>query len=171
MESPGLALVDDLNIMAVRIKDPGRIVARIVFEPGSGRFLALSSGCQGGLVERINFGMVFRHKAHVNRLGIGLPLLEPEKKSLAIAETPQIRVSAFSFVRRKVGDSKWFQSLGIEGRRTPEVTNGENDVVYHVLPSGRPRRLITSACLRAPDRRIPHGVGSPVQRENLLHRR
>jgi hypothetical protein len=29
-----LAFIDDLNIVAVRIKHPGRIVARIVFETG-----------------------------------------------------------------------------------------------------------------------------------------
>ena len=30
-----LAFIDDLNIVAVRIKHPGRIIARIVFETSS----------------------------------------------------------------------------------------------------------------------------------------
>src|SRR5258708_27708298 len=40
-----LAFIDDLNIVAVRIKHPGRIIARIVFETSLRRFLTLSSSC------------------------------------------------------------------------------------------------------------------------------
>jgi hypothetical protein len=40
-----LAFMDDLNIVAVRIKHPGRIIARIVFGTGLRWFLTLSSSC------------------------------------------------------------------------------------------------------------------------------
>jgi hypothetical protein len=40
-----LAFIDDLNIVAVRIKHPGRIIARIVFETSLRCCLALSSSC------------------------------------------------------------------------------------------------------------------------------
>ena len=40
-----LAFIDDLNIVAVRIKHPGGIIARIVFGTGLRRFLTLSSSC------------------------------------------------------------------------------------------------------------------------------
>ena len=76
--------------------------------------------------------MVSRYKSDVNRLGVWLPLFEPEKKSRAITKTFQVRVSVFAFVLNKVCDSKWLQSLGIESDRTLEVTDGENNVVYHI---------------------------------------
>ena len=37
--------MDDLNIVAVRIKHPRRIIAGIVFETGLRWFLTLSSSC------------------------------------------------------------------------------------------------------------------------------
>jgi hypothetical protein len=40
-----LAFVDDLDIVTVRIKHPGRIIARIVFGTSLRWFLTLSSSC------------------------------------------------------------------------------------------------------------------------------
>ena len=74
--------MDDLNIVAVRIKHPGRIIARIVFETSLRRFLTLSSSCLSGLVECIYFEMVFRYKSHVNGLRVWLSFFEPEKALL-----------------------------------------------------------------------------------------
>src|SRR5579871_3075426 len=58
-----LALMDDLDIVTVRIEHPRRIIAGIVFEPGLRCFLALASGGHSGFVECIHFTMVFRHKS------------------------------------------------------------------------------------------------------------
>src|SRR6266481_7704062 len=41
----GLAFIDDLDIVAVRIEHPGGIIARIVFGTGLRWFLTLSSSC------------------------------------------------------------------------------------------------------------------------------
>jgi hypothetical protein len=72
--------------VAVRIKHPGRIIARIVFEASLRGFLTLSSSRQGGVVKRIYLGMVLRYKSDVNGLRIGLPFFEPEKISFAITK-------------------------------------------------------------------------------------
>jgi hypothetical protein len=55
--------MNDLDIVAVRIEHPCRIVARIVFGPSLRRFLALASGFQGRFVECIYLRMVFRYVA------------------------------------------------------------------------------------------------------------
>src|ERR1700732_2300753 len=92
-----LALMDDLDIVAVRIEHPCRIIAGIVFEPGLRRFLALASGGHSGFVECIHLGMVFRYKSNMHRLGIGLSFFEPEKSSFALTKTLQIGVSVLAF--------------------------------------------------------------------------
>ncbi len=61
--------MDDLDIVAVRVEHPCRIVARIVFEARLRCFLALASGGHGGFVECIHLSMVFRYKSNVHRLG------------------------------------------------------------------------------------------------------
>src|SRR6266404_803637 len=107
--------MDDLEIVAVRIEHPCRIIARIVFEPSSRCFLALASGVHSRFVERIHLSMVFRYKSNMHRLGIGLSFLEPEKSSFAVTKTLQIGVSVLAFVICKVCDPEWLQGLGVKG--------------------------------------------------------
>jgi len=106
--------VNDLNIVVVRIEHPGRIIARIVFEPGSRCFLALRSGAYSRFEECIYLSMVFRNKPNMNRLRIGLSFFEPEESSLAITKTLQIGMPVLAFVIRKVCDPKWLQGLGVK---------------------------------------------------------
>ena len=77
--------------------------------------------------------MVFRYESDVNGLRIGLTLFEPEKMSFAITKTFQVWVPVFAFVVYKVCDPEWLQSLGIESDGTLEVTDCENNVVYHIF--------------------------------------
>jgi hypothetical protein len=127
--------MNDLDIVAVRIEHPCRVIARIVFKPSLRCFLALSPGGNSRFVECIYLSMVFRYKPNMNRLGIGLSFFEPEKSSFAVTKTLQIGVSVLVFVICKVCDPKWLQGLGVKGDRTLEITDCKNYVVYHILPS------------------------------------
>ena len=106
--------MNDLNIVAVRIEHPGRIIARIVFGPSLRGFLALASGVHGRFVECIYLSMVFRYKSDMHGLGIGLSFFEPEKSSLAVTKTLQIGVPVLAFVICEVCDPKWLQGLGVK---------------------------------------------------------
>src|SRR5712692_9415587 len=106
--------MDDLDIVAVRIKHPCRIIARIVFEPSLRCTLALASGVHSLFVECIYLSMVFRYKSNVHCLGIGLSLFEPEKSSFAVTKTLQVGVSVLALVISKVRDPKWLQGLDVK---------------------------------------------------------
>src|SRR5258708_8257168 len=103
--------MNDLDIVAVRIEHPCRIIARIVFGPSLRCFLALASGVQSRFVECIYFSMVFRYKSNMHRLGIGLSFFEPEKSSFAVTKTLQIGVSLSPFLICKVFDPNCLHSL------------------------------------------------------------
>src|SRR5216684_7814907 len=105
------AFVNDLDIVAVRIEHPCRIIARIVFGPSLRCFLALASGVQSRFVECIYLSMVFRYKSNMHRLGIGLSFFEPEKSSFAVTKTLQVGVSVLALVISKVRDPKRLQGL------------------------------------------------------------
>jgi hypothetical protein len=124
--------MNDLDIVAVGIEHPCRIVARMVFGPSLRRFLALASGVNSRSVECIYLSMVLRCKSNMHRLGVGLSSFEPEKGSFAVTKTLQIGVSWRAFVIYKVCDSEWFQGPGIKNDGTLEITDSENDVVYHI---------------------------------------
>src|SRR5580658_7420958 len=109
-----LAFMNDLDIVAVRIEHPCRIIARIVFGPSLRRFLALAPSVHSRFVECIYRSMVFRYKSNMHRLGIGLSFFEPEKSSFAVTKTLQIGVSVLAFVICKVCDPKWLQGLGVK---------------------------------------------------------
>ena len=106
--------MNDLDIVAVRIEHPGRIIAWIVFGPNLGWFPALASGVHSRFVECIYLSMVFRYESDMHRLGMGLSFFEPEKSSLAVPKTLQIGVSVLAVVICKVCDSKWLQGLGVK---------------------------------------------------------
>jgi hypothetical protein len=108
------AFMNDLDIVAVRIENPCRIVAGVVFEPSLRCSLALASGVHSRFVECIYLSMVFRYKSNMHRLGIGLSFFEPEKSSFAVTKTLQIGVSVLAFVICKVCDPKWLQGLGVK---------------------------------------------------------
>src|SRR5215211_948429 len=110
-----LAFMNDLDIVAVRIKYPCRIIAEIVFEPGLRRFLALASSGNSRFVKRVYLSMVFRYKSNMHGLGIGLSFFEPEKSAFAITKTLQIGVSVSAFVICKVCDPKRLHGLGVKG--------------------------------------------------------
>src|SRR5271155_4200493 len=110
-----LAFMDDLDVVAVRIKHPCRVIAWIVFGPNLGRFQALASGFHSRFVKCIYLSMVFRYESNMHSLGIGPPYFEPEKSFLAVTEAPQIGVSVFALVIHKVCDPKWLQCLGVKG--------------------------------------------------------
>jgi hypothetical protein len=137
------AFMNDLDIVAVRIEHPCRIVARIVFGPRLRGFLALAAGGHRRFVEGIHLGMVFRYKPNMHRLGIGLPFLEPEKSSFAVTKALQIGVSLVAFVVCKVRDPKRLQGLRVKSDRTLEITDRENDVVYHIFALDRVPLTIT----------------------------
>ena len=79
--------MNDLDIVAVRIEHPCRIIAGIVFEPGLRCLLALASGGHSRLVEGVYLSMVFRHKSNMHGLRIGLSFFEPEESSFAVPKT------------------------------------------------------------------------------------
>ncbi len=106
--------MNDLDIVAVRIEHPCRIIARIVFEPRLRCFLALASGVNGRFVECIYLSMVFRYKSNMHRLGIGLSFFEPETSFFAVTKTLQIGVSVLACVIYKVCDPEWLQGLGVK---------------------------------------------------------
>ena len=70
----------------------------------------------------------------MDRLGIGFPLLEPEEGPLPITKSLQIGVSVMALIISEVGDPEGLQGLGVEGDRTLEITNRENDVVKRRRP-------------------------------------
>src|SRR4051794_37100750 len=105
----GLAFMNDLDIVAVWIEHPCRIIARIVFEPSLRGLLALTSGVHSRFVKRIYLSMVFRYESNMHGLGIGLSFSEPEKGSFAVTKTLQIGVSVLAFVVYKVCDPKRLQ--------------------------------------------------------------
>jgi len=105
--------MNDLNVVAVWIEHPGRIIARIVFGPSLRGFLALASGVHSRFVECVYLSMVFRYESNMDRLGIGLSFFEPEKSSLAVTKTLQIGVSVLAFVICEVCDPEWLQGPGV----------------------------------------------------------
>jgi hypothetical protein len=107
--------MNDLDIVAVWIEHPCRIIAGIVFGPSLRCFLALASGVHSRFVECIYLSMIFRFKSNMHLSGIGRSLFEPEKGSFAVTKTPQIGVSVLAFVICKVCDPKWLQGLGVKG--------------------------------------------------------
>src|SRR5258708_19844202 len=98
--------MNDLDIVAVRIEHPCRIVAGIVFGPSLRCFLALASGVHSRFVECLYLSMVFRDKSNMHRLGVGLPFFEPEKSSFTVTKTLPIASSSLAFVIYKVCDPK-----------------------------------------------------------------
>jgi len=117
-----LAFVNDLDIVAVWVEHPCRIVARIVFKTSLRRFLALASGVHSRFVECIYLSMVFRYESNMHRLRIRLSFFEPEKSSFAVTKTLQIGMAGMAFVIYKVCDPKWLQGLPIATERSKSLT-------------------------------------------------
>src|SRR5580698_5457441 len=108
------AFMNDLDIVAVRIENPCRIVAGVVFEPSLRCSLALPSGAHSRFVECVYLSMVFRYKSNMHRMGIRLPFFESENGSFPVTRTPEIRMSVLVFVIYNVCDPKRLQGLGVK---------------------------------------------------------
>ena len=108
--------MNDFDIVTVRIEDPCRIVARIVFETSLRCFLALAAGGHRRSVECIYLSMVLHHEINVTctTWGSGFPSLSQKKALLPSLRTLQIGVSGVAFVICKVCDPKWHQGLGVK---------------------------------------------------------
>ena len=71
--------MDNLDVVTIRIEDPGGVVSRVVLQSGLGSGLGGSSSSQGGLVELVDLSIALRHKAHMNGLRVRLAFLEPKE--------------------------------------------------------------------------------------------
>src|SRR5579863_8839873 len=67
----------------------------------------------------------------MNGRWIGLPLLDPEERPLAIAKSPQIRMITFALVGQEELDIKRLQGRLIESQRTFDIADSQNHVVEH----------------------------------------
>jgi hypothetical protein len=126
------ALVNYLNDVAVRIEDPGRVVAGVALQTGPRCFLALAPCLDRRHVERIHLGVVLRHEPHMDRLRVGLAFLQPEEGPLAVPEPLPVRVPLAAFVVGEVRDAERLQGVDVERDRPLEIADREDDVVDRV---------------------------------------
>jgi hypothetical protein len=132
-----LALMDDLERIPVGVEDIGGIVSRIVFQPCAGRNVVPGTSGHCGLVEFIDLLFIFGHETPVNGCWIRLPLLYPEERLLAVTKSPQIGMTVFALVRQEELDIKRPQGRLIEGQRTFDIADSQNDVVEQRGPTRR----------------------------------
>src|SRR5690349_11702936 len=126
----------DLERISVGVEYIGGIVSRIVFQSCTGRNVVPGTSGHCGLVEFIDLIFTFGHETPVNDCWIRLPLLYPEECLLAVTKSPQIGMTVFALVRHEEFDMKRLQGRLVEGQRTFDVADGQNDVVEHrFLPS------------------------------------
>src|SRR5713226_10950 len=127
--------MDDLERIPVGVEYIGGIVSRIVFQSCAGRNVVPGTSGHCGLVEFIDLVFIFGHETPVNGCWIRLPLLYPEERLLAVTKSPQIGMTVFALVRHEEFDMKRLQGRLIEGQRTFDIADSENNVVEHRLPS------------------------------------
>jgi hypothetical protein len=130
----GSALVDDLDVVAVRIEYPCGVVARVVLQTCPGRRLALASRIDGCLVECIYLCVIERFKSYMDRVRVGLPLFQPEEGSLSVTEPLQVGVSIVALVISEIGDPEGLQGLSVECNRALETANREDNMINHKPP-------------------------------------
>src|SRR5256885_8626318 len=129
-----LALMDDLERIPVGVEYIGGIVSRIVFQSCAGRNVVPGTTRHCGLVEFIDLVFIFGHETPVNGCWIRLPLLYPEERLLAVTKSPQIGMTVFALVRHEEFDMKRLQGCLIEGQRTFDIADSQNNVVEHRSP-------------------------------------
>src|SRR5579863_6150906 len=83
-----LAFVDDFKRIPVRVKYICSVVSGIVFHSYPWGNIVSGTGGNCRPVEFIDPFIVFGHEPPVNGRWIGLPLLEPEERPLAITKSP-----------------------------------------------------------------------------------
>src|SRR6266699_478719 len=127
--------MDDLERIPVGVEYIGGIVSRIVFQSRAGRNVVPGTSGHCGLVECIDLVFIFGHETPVNGCWIRLPLLYPEERLLAVTKSPQIGMTVFALVRHEEFDIKRLQGCLIEGQRTFDIADGQNNVVEHSSPS------------------------------------
>src|SRR6266566_9510920 len=127
--------MDDLERIPVGVEYIGGIVSRIVFQSRAGRNVVPGTSGHCGLVECIDLVFIFGHETPVNGCWIRLPLLYPEERLLAVTKSPQIGMTVFALVRHEEFDIKRLQGCLIEGQRTFDIADSQNNVVEHSSPS------------------------------------
>src|SRR5580700_997806 len=127
--------MDDLERIPVGVEYIGGIVSRIVFQSCAGRNVVPGTSGHCGLVEFIDLVFIFGHETPVNGCRFRLPLLYPEERLLAVTKSPQIGMTIFALVRHEEFDIKRLQGRLIEGQRTFDIADSQNNVVEHRLPS------------------------------------
>src|SRR5882724_6539551 len=110
------------------------VVSRIVFRSCAGRNVVPGASGHSGFVEFIDLVLIFCHEPPMNSRWIGLPLLYPEERPFAITKSPQIRMTVFALIRHEEFDIKRLQGRLIEGQRTFDIADSQNDVVEHRSP-------------------------------------
>src|SRR5258708_30584366 len=120
--------------MSVRVEYISGVVSRVVFQSCAGRNVVLGGSGHCGFVEFIDALLTFCDEPPMNRRWIGLPLLDPEERPFAITKSPQIRMTVFALVRHEELDMKRLQGRIIEGQRTFDIADSQNDVVEHRPP-------------------------------------
>src|SRR5437588_5780741 len=126
--------MDDLERIPVGVEYIGGIVSRIVFQSCAGRDVVSGTSGHCGPVEFIDLVLILGHETPVNGRRIRLPLLYPEARLLAVAKSPQIGVTVFALVRHEELDIKRLQGRLIEGQRTLDIADRQNNVVEHRSP-------------------------------------
>jgi hypothetical protein len=69
----------------------------------------------------------------MNGRWIRLPFRYPEERPFAITKSPQIRMTVFTIERQKEFDIKRLQGRLIEGQRTIDIADSQNNVIEIVL--------------------------------------
>src|ERR1700676_2285797 len=124
----------DLERIPVGVEYIGGIVARIVFQSCAGRNVVPATRGHSGLVEFIDLLLILGDEPPMNSRWIGRPLLDPEERLFAVTKSPQIRMTVFALVRHEEFDMKRLQDRIIEGQRTFDIADSQNDVVEHRPP-------------------------------------
>src|SRR5258708_34653485 len=120
--------------MSVRVEYISGVVSRVVFQSCAGRNVVLGASGHCGFVEFIDALLIFCDEPPMNSRWIGLPLLDPEERLLAVTKSPQIGMTVSALVRHEELDMKRLQGRLVEGQRTFDIADGQNNVVEHRSP-------------------------------------
>src|ERR1700732_4356996 len=89
-------LVDDLDIISVRIKHPGCIVIRMVLQLSCRSSLFAATGLDCSIKEGVYLRVPLGLKSYVHRSGVKLTRFEPEEIAAALSKSLQIGVAVFA---------------------------------------------------------------------------
>src|SRR5262249_38130588 len=89
-------MTDRLNIVAIRIKNEGAIVVRMVLRAQPWRPIVTTTRCKGGVIKRVDQGSAAHLKSNMNGRIIGGALANPETRFLGSANPRHVRVPGHS---------------------------------------------------------------------------